>query len=202
MNKLNIQKYTPRVLGQYIEAFSVYRFDDDMDVQLFPKGVFEIVFQSHDAFQHNTAYSLGWKTRPQNFIGGLHNKSYHVKAGDRKNYCIVVEFKANTAKYFIPCKLHHFQNSLIDIFEVWGSDSIQLANKIHQEETDQGKIQQIENFLMNKFLGSKGSVIDEALHQILSSNGFVEVNQLATNAFLSLAQFRKRFKEEIGISPS
>ncbi len=201
-NTLNIQKYSPRVLHQYIESFSVYRFEGGADIQLFPKGVFEIVFQSNDDFQHKTAYSSGWETRPKSFVGGLHNKSYHVKPNGNKNFCIVVEFKPNTAKYFIPDKLYNFQNSIIDLFEIWGKDAIQLSRKINKENIGHNKIELIESFFLNKFITHKTSVIDNAICAIIASKGFVEVNELALNVVLSTSQFRKRFKEEIGISPS
>ncbi len=199
---LNIQKHRPKVLHHYIESFNIYRFNDDRDIQLFPKGVFELVFQSHDDFQHNTAYSAGWKMRPQNFIGGLHNKSYHVKPNGKKNICVVVEFKPNTAKYFIPYKLDNFQNAVIDIFEIWGTDAINLSQKIAKEKSDQNKVNLLESFLIDRFISQKTSVIDHALFSILNSRGFIEINTLANDATLSAAQFRKRFKEEIGISPS
>ena len=119
MYRLNFQKLSPTLLKQYIAAFYIYHFDANSDVQLFPKGVFEIVFQSDGRFQHNTSYSSGWQTRPQNFIGGLHNKSYHVKSCQKNSYCIVVEFKPDTAKYFIHHSLRDFQNNVVDTSEVW-----------------------------------------------------------------------------------
>lgn len=197
-----IQKYQPKVLHQYVESFNIYRFNGDQDIQLFPKGKFEIVFQSHDCFQHNTAYSSGWQMRPKSFIGGLHNKAYHVKPNGKKNICVVVEFKPNTAKYFIPYKLNQFENSVIDVAEIWGKSVNNLSNKISKEQSDKAKVALIESFLLDKFIEQKTSVIDNALFRIFASKGFIEINSLATDAALSSAQFRKRFKEEIGISPS
>ncbi len=201
-NTFTIQRYSPKVLHQYIESFNVYRFDGRGDIQLFPKGVFEIVFQSNDHFQHNTSYSLGWETRPKHFIGGLHNKSYQVKPNGNKNFCITVEFKANTARYFIPYKLHDFQNQVIDIFEIWGNAAQELSQKIAEEKLDHQKIALIESFLLDHFMPKKESIIDQALQIIIAAKGFMEISELANISSLSPAQFRKRFKEEIGISPS
>ena len=200
--KLNIETYAPRVLNQYLEGFKIYHFGAAMDIQLFPRGVFEIVFQSNNDFLHNTSYSLGWETRPKNFVGGLHNKSYQVKSNGERNFCIVVEFKPNTAKNFIPYKLHDFQNNVVDVFDIWGKDAADLSQRITEEKDDFKKIDLIEAFLLDKFVEQKGSVIDHAVASILASKGFVEINKLASNVALSAAQFRKRFREEIGISPS
>ena len=76
---LNIREYPPNLLSKYVANYSIYRFGENIDTQLYPKGIFEIVFQSNTNFQHNTSYSLGWQSRPKNFIGGLHNKSYTVR---------------------------------------------------------------------------------------------------------------------------
>ena len=127
---MTINTYRPKMLQTYIEAFKVYHFNNLEEVQLFPKGVFEMVFQSHHSFQHNTDYSNGWELRPRNFIGGLHTKSYYVNPGNIHNYCIVVEFKPNTAKYFIPEKLNTFQNAVIDINDIWGKSTKQLSQKV------------------------------------------------------------------------
>ncbi len=201
-SKLTIQRFTPKVLHQYIEAFKIYQFIDDLDVFLLPKGVFEIVFQSQHSFQHNTNYSSGWKLRPRNFIGGLHNQAYNVNSGTKENYCIVVEFKPNTAKYFIPEKLNAFQNAVIDIKEVWGTSASLLSQKLDRAKSQELKLEYIEDFLLQQFIMPKTSIVDVALQKIISSNGFEKINDLSQNASLSPAQFRKRFNEEVGISPS
>lgn len=199
---LNIETYRPKVLHQYIEAFKIYNFGEEENVFLLPKGVFEIVFQSQYGFQHNTNYSEGWKFRPRNFVGGLHNQAYNVISGRRGNYCLVVEFKPNTAKYFIPEKLDAFKNAVIDINEVWGEKAGILSNRIDNEDSNEGKIDLIEAFLLTCLEPPKDSVVDNALFSIFSANGNINVRQLSQGAYLSLAQFRKRFNEEVGISPS
>jgi len=201
-NTLTISSYPAKILHQYIQAFKVYHFIDKNDVFLVPKGVFEIVFQSQHSFQHNTNYSSGWKLRPRNFIGGLHNQSYHVNSGTGDNYCIVVEFKPNSAKYFIPEKLDLFQNAVIDINEIWGATAQLLSQNIDREVSDRRKVEHIESFLLGKFKIPKKSVIDASVQELISSNGFTRINDLSDNASLSIAQFRKRFREEVGIAPS
>ena len=199
---LNIQEYPPNLLRNYVAKYSLYRFGENIDTQLYPKGIFEIVFQSNTNFQHDTSYSAGWQNRPKNFIGGLHNKSYTVRANRNNNFCIAVEFKPNTAKYFIPYKLHNFQNNIVDILDIWGNGAIELSHKITAEKENTIKISLIEDFLLRRIIQQKTSIIDNAITIILTTKGFVEVSQLAKIIGLSKAQFRKRFKEEIGISPS
>lgn len=199
---LNILEYPPNLLSKYVANYSIYRFGENIDTRLYPKGIFEIVFQSNTNFQHNTSYSSGWQSRPKNFIGGLHNKSYTVRTNGNHNVCIAVEFKPNTAKYFIPHKLHNFQNNIVDIHDIWGNGAAELSHKITTEKENIDKISLIEDFLLQKLIQQDTSIIDNAVAIILASKGFIEIGELAKKIGLSNAQFRKRFKEEIGISPS
>ena len=103
---------------------------------------------------------------------------------------------------FIPEKLYSFQNAVVDIFDIWGASAQKLSSKIDREKSDKIKIEHIENFLLQKLIRPKESVIDSVVGKVIHSKGFIEVNDLANYAALSAPQFRKRFREEIGISPS
>ena len=199
---IHIQKYASKVLPHYINSINVYRFKKDVEVQLHPKGVFEIVFQCNDSFKHNTSYSSGWNTRPKSFIGGLHNKSYSIKSEADLNVCIAVEFKPNTAKYFIPEKLNLFQNNLVKVSDIWKDSHSKLLLKLEKQSSDLAKVRCIENFMTDKLINREESVVDKMIHIIHEKCGFVDIKQLAKSAQLSTSQFRKRFNEEIGISPS
>ena len=201
-SNLTILTFYPTVLNGYIEAFKIYHFTDSSDVFLIPKGIFELVFQSQNTFHHQTNYSSGWTLRPRNFIGGLHSQSYYVNSGSKENYCIVVEFKPNTARYFIPERLNLYKNATIDINDVWGNAAQVLSNKIDQAKDFKQKVRHIESFLVERLNPVHPSIIDESLREAYASNGFIEIAQLSKNAALSPAQFRKRFNEEVGMSPS
>jgi len=77
-----------------------------------------------------------------------------------------------------------------------------LSEKLNLEENDGNKVKLIENFLLGKMIEHKQSKIENALKLIFASEGFIEISELAKSSALSDAQFRKRFNNEIGISPS
>ena len=149
-HSLIVKHYRPKLLDRYIDSIDVYHFGKDKEILLHTKGVFEMVFQSNESFQHNTSYSSGWTTRPKNFIGGLHSKSYSIKPTGNQNLCIAIAFKPNTAKYFIPQKLNNFQNKLIEISEVWKDSNDLLIREMEQKGNDRDKINAIESFLAKK----------------------------------------------------
>lgn len=201
-SNLTVNKYSPNALKKYIRSINVYRFKGNSQVRFNPNGIFEIVFQSNSNFEHRTSYSSGWEKRPTSFVGGLHNESYDVKLNGKDGYCISVEFMPNTAKLFILEGLHNFKNNLIDISEIWGVSGLELSSQLKEVKSNKKRVDLIEVFFSDRFINRPKSVIDQSLESIHSSNGFVNMTELAKSVELSDAHFRCRFNQEIGISPS
>jgi len=199
---MRIVNYQPKVLTQYLENISIYSFEGEKVVQLHPKGTFELVFQDNNHFQHNTFYSGGWDRRPEAFLGGLHDHFYTVKPIAKNGYCIAVEFKPNAAKYFISGPLHVFKNELVDINNEWGNLGWELSIRLKEEKQNEKRVELIEHFLMKQFIQLKKSHIERSIELIHIKKGFIKIGELAKEAELSSAQFRKRFNEEVGIAPS
>jgi len=198
----SVHTYRPKVLGDYIQAFRIYRFVPNQTIRLVPKGVFEVVIQSDDGFLHNTAYSGGWTARPRYFVGGLHTRSNTVRPQGSHSYCIVAEFKPHTSRYFVPEMCNHFKDALISITDIWGASATKLTNDLQAHSSEMDKIDQLEHFFLNHLIRQGASTIDPTLRMISPAKGGVPVATLAKAVKLSAAQFRKRFKEEIGLSPS
>ena len=136
------------------------------------------------------------------FVGGLHHTHYNVKSVSVNNECLAVQFKPNAVKHFIDEKLHYFQNELISINDLWGSKALTLADSVMAEVHQDKKIDLIEDFLIDQFSQKSESAIDNAIELIHNSHGFIEIGDLSKKIGLSTSQFRKRFNEEIGISPN
>ena len=198
----HIIKLAPKRLKSYIDAISIYNFDDFFNTTLYPKGTFEIVFQSHQQFHHNTSYTKEWERRPMHFVGGLHHTHYNVKSVSDNNQCLAVQFKPNSVKHFIDEKLHYFQNELISINDLWGTEALTLADSVMTEVYQNRKIELIEDFLIQQFSEKPKSAVDNAIEMIHNLYGFIEIGDLSEKVGLSTSQFRKRFNEEIGISPN
>ena len=197
-----VQRFSPTILKEYIESINIYKFEQDSNVELIPKGVFEVIFQNSKNFKHNTSYSNGWQIRPKSFIGGLHNKAYKIESLGINNFCISVEFKKNAAKYFIKESLPNFFNNLVEISEVWGDSSINLSQKILEEDNIINKINHIEEFFSKQFIKQDCTLIDSIINKISSNNGFIKVTELSQQVGLSESHFRKKFRDEVGVSPS
>ncbi|MEM7086239.1 MAG: helix-turn-helix domain-containing protein [Bacteroidota bacterium] len=195
--QLILETHCPRYLTGYIDSIACYTFSRNHCVTFCPEGAFKLVFLDSDQFQYQVQCGK-WESCSKKFVWGPHNMYHQLKSKKDKGVCVIVNFKPGKAKYFIPGKLDKYQNRLIDIGSVW--------NKRNEEEIivalESPNARNVEAFLLNRLLYRKKSLIDNAMESIVSNKGVVEINYLAKSIKLSSSHFRKRFKEEVGISPS
>jgi AraC-like DNA-binding protein len=170
-------------------------------VNLQPEGYFELILQTDGEFYQRSNYESEGERRPAEFIGGLHNKSYFIRPGQKESCLISVNFKPHTARYFIPERLNIFKNRIVCLNDVFNKSSVSGLRPFSPGNDVKDMINMIESFLINNFTEFGRSVIDHSLGIILRKKGFVSIKELASLACLSDAQFRRRFNEEIGMSP-
>lgn len=197
----NVVKYKPKLLSKYIACYKVYHFAEAKEVALDPEGYFEMIFQLENDFLHNTAMTEGWELRPQNFVGGLHTKSYRIKPTVSNTKIFGIEFKSNGAKHFIPDKLQLYKNRTVNLNDVMADMAGEAIGQNAMQGMSEGNISIIENCLAKAYREQKFSAIDKALEMMENRKGFINIEELAKRVSLSSAQFRKRFNEEVGMSP-
>ena len=166
-----------------------------------PGGYFELIFQLNCSFQQTNPDGLGWQERPDHFIGGLHNRAHSVKPLKNGAQLISVKFKPHCARYFIPERLNLFKNKIVNLEDVFPHASRHGLEDIYSAENISAKLERIENFLTTVFKQKTDSRIDQVLYEIYRRKGFVAIEDLTGKAFLSRSQLRKRFNEEVGMSP-
>lgn len=196
----DILRVKPTHLKDFINWFSVCHFHDIKPLRLNPEGYFELIFQVDGDFFQTTPEGL-WKTRPRHFIGGLHNKSYTIKPENKSSFLISVNFKPNCARFFIPEKLHYFKNQVIPLDEVFKPSKLEKIKRLDGFDSVGKKIELIEAFLLKIMTDRIFSPVDNALNSIIYANGFIDIGSLAESSCLSPSQLRKRFNEEVGMSP-
>jgi len=191
----------PKRVGAFVKSYNVYYFTDTCPVKLNPEGQFELIFQVDGDFWQMPVQHENWEKRPSFFIGGLHNKSFYIKPSNTNSKLISVVFKPNCAKYFIPESLHYFKNRTVNLRDVFEKGAPQLPEKIDQSSLLDKAVALIEMFLLQVFTHKNESRIDDTVHTLFRSRGFASIAELAKQACLSDAQYRRRFNEEIGMSP-
>lgn len=192
-------------LAKYVDSVNFFHNNNPTDSQnlLFdatPEGVFELVFQNNDAVWQKSHQEVHWKRRDEAFVGGLHQQRYLLKLPPDTEI-ISVRFKPGAFKYVFSGALNEFANEKIPVVDLWQSAGKQLSQKLRRNQTPGEKIELIGGFIIDQLNDGRYSVIDETVRHIMNHRGLVDLPDLEQKSHLSSAQFRKRFREEVGLSP-
>lgn len=203
MNKgsFHINRFTSHRFNKYIECIKFYDFKDDKPIQLSPEGCFEMILQLDYSFYNETSATKGWEVRPHNFLGGLHNKSYRIRSENKGSKLISIQFTQNGAMHFIPDKLTLFKNKIICLDDIYSPSVLKSLLDLDLEQNSQTTLSKLDCFLEAIFKERAPSPIEPGLQMILKQNGTVSIDGIAARVGLSASHFRKRFNEEIGMSP-
>jgi AraC-like DNA-binding protein len=190
---------------QVVESVMFFKNSHDSDNQqvLFeasPEGVFELVFQQGNTVWQKAQHDSVWQQRDDAFVGGLHQQSYQVKLTPGAEI-ISVRFRPGAFKYVFAGRLNDFINAKVPVSEVWSDQGRRLSATISQQTNCADQLQAIAGFIQSRMDQSRRSVIDDAVSQVIQSEGRLTVAQLEQMVPLSQAQFRKRFREEVGLAP-
>ncbi|MEZ5083281.1 MAG: helix-turn-helix transcriptional regulator [Bacteroidales bacterium] len=200
-NTYHISHHRPKYLSPFIYGFSIYHFTDNAPVRLNPEGYFELIFQLNGGFHQKPTDTGDWVSRPEFFVGGLHNKSFNIRPEKKGSKLISVNFKPQYTRFFIPDKLHVYKNKVVELNDIFRLTELKKIEPLQNNGHPENKLDLIESFLGGIFKDKSTTTIDRALHIIFQKNGFVNIRELAEKSCLSISQFRKRFNEEVGMSP-
>ena len=188
-------------LSEDIERIALYRFTDGDTIRFFPEGRIELLFQLQGEFLHRTRFDSDWVKRPGVFVGGLHDHAYHVKPLSSGGLCMGLLFRPGTASKYIPVALNTLKNQVRAAKDIWGSSGQILTSEMLKLRDFGSRLVHIERFLRKYTRGSSEVIFREISREIEEEPCANLVQQQAQQACYSVAQFRKRFGEEIGIAP-
>ena len=192
-------------LNAYIDSINFFSNAHQSDTKniLFdaaPEGVFELVFQTNDAVWQKNINDDIWKRRDEAFIGGLHQQGYQIKLLPETEV-MSVRFKPGAFKYVFAGRLNDFANQKVPLVDIWQKPGLRLYNQLKNLSRHEDKINLVASFIENRLDINKRSAIDESVQDIVSQKGDIDISSLELQSHLSSAQFRKRFREEVGLSP-
>lgn len=187
----------------YIERFEWYDFADDAGVReypIFPLGLPHLIIQLDRAVVHKTSFSAGWVNRPHAFVGGPFENGYLLKIGPSTRIFSVV-FKPGKLGHFIAGKVSEYKNRLVPLDVLWGSAGVVLAAQFMDAKNDITRVETITRFLSQQWKVQNTAAIEHAAQQLMDSSGLLSIRNIRAMTNYSTSHFRKRFTEEIGLSP-
>ncbi len=114
---------------------------------------------------------------------------------------LVLQFHPGKFRCFHSAPVSTWTNNLVPLNEIWGSAAEELTERLWLSNDVEIRKNLITQFLANKCLDTRPSLIDHAINQIISHAGAGKIGEIARQHHLSVAHFRSRFKNEVGLSP-
>ncbi len=192
-------------MQRYVESISFFNNahrSDSRDV-LFdaaPEGVFEVVFQSNELVWQKNQHDQLWQQRDEAFVGGLHQQSFQIKLPPETEL-MSIRFQPGAFKYVFAGRLNDLANAKVPLVDIWQQEGKKLNDQLKMHTAHQDKIKLVAAFIASKLNVAKRSAIDESVQAIVAGKGVVNIAALEFQSHLSTAQFRKRFREEVGLPP-
>ena len=201
----SMNRYILPPLQEHVESVQFFKgYEQQQDCDLVfsghPEGIFELVFQNTPSIWQSNDFGGTWSLRDEALIGGLHQNDYRLQLAPESEMA-VIRFKPGSFKYFVAEKLHAFTDRCVGVTDIWGQRGKKLHDRLNLLTCEREKLLVIGRFLQHEFNRSQQSVIDEAVKKLVASNGIIDLKSLQELSCLSPAQFRKRFREEVGLSP-
>jgi len=205
MNPLIPDKlYILAPLNQLVESVMFFKNSSSTQhqqqtISALPEGMFELVIQRGQGVWQKDLHQRDWTQRNDCFIGGLHHHSFQIRLAPQTEITSV-RFRPGAFKHVYDGPLHELANGKVPVTDLWGSDGQQLLHQARQQSSDKGLLGVIGSFLTARLHHRKASGIDAVVRCILQEQGRTHIKDLLSLAHLSEAQFRKRFREEVGLS--
>ncbi len=177
-------------LSKYIECFWYSKSLPGNNVRVVPDGCMDIIL-NYNQSRFLKAELVGTMTE-------------HIFSSDNEyTYQISIRFKPGGIYPLIKDSLHQFNNKIVDLELISKDITCTLNEIIEKQYSIERSIVQIQKYLTTLYINSKSfdKRIYNATEQILNNKGENSIDKLSKDNCLSLRQFERKFKSNIGIGP-
>lgn len=195
----------PNTLEKYVRHFWVLEGEASNETPYIHRamadGSVELIFHYHGIFNELItdgeiikSFSAGFDAQSQK----MRRYSTHTNFGIFGVYMYPF---ALSQLFSIPAS--EITNQSIELKTLLGKEENGLEERIYLAKTTSERVEIITLFLEQRLNKNNKAVpgVFESINHIIHSNGFIDIDTLASNNFLSRRQFERNFKEFSGFSP-
>jgi AraC-like DNA-binding protein len=113
---------------------------------------------------------------------------------------IGIRFRPGRAHPFFRLPLSALTDQHVDLRELWGSDAVNVAERIAMQPSIAGRIAVIEAELLRR-LGEHDPRVDAAVAWITRSGGRLPIERVAAEIGISRQHLSRRFLQHVGVTP-
>lgn len=143
----------------------------------------------------------GFEEQPLTVVIGPQFSRVNIKVQSRL-YAIRVDFRPGGLYRMLGIPMHELFDGGFDALHFFGAEMRNINEQLRQTfNLEEGKTI-VEQFLLKKAKCLKQMLpFDAAMHVLLTHNGEIAIEKIASLSCLSLKQFERKCKERIGMNP-
>ncbi len=193
-------------LQKYVRKYQVFRFVFDKEIippikHHYPRPEHCITFYIRDAQKFTYSIPITIQSYPQCVINGMHKVPVHRYAGN-DFLAIKVILRPSVLYQLVKFPLNKLTNTFIDAEDIWGNDVSSVCNRLKELNELPDMITVIESFIESRIKKVKSdcSHLDKVFDFVLHEKNDASIDWLASQCYLSVRQFIRKFEERIGVS--
>jgi len=198
---MNIETYSPsESLKPYIKNYLVIESGEVLINRVLPDTSLVIAFRFKG--QINYIDGNGMDVLPPSVISGL-RKSVRLINYAKDTASFIIVFKETGAAAFFREPLHELWEDSVPLDNFIALQKISIIEEqLAEAMNNRQRVSLIETFLLARlYHPGADKFVSNALMAIHSSNGNVNIKNLADKLYISQDAFEKRFRKAIGASP-
>lgn len=201
-----LAEYSPsEYLKPFVDVFWGGSFNTASEAlfnqRVLPNGYVQLIFHLSDL--HCELYKEGqWQKSPPYTLIGIYAKPYIVQfKGLVEVFAIRFKPEGFYSIFGVPAAL--FASTFEDIESVLDKPFNEWCAKIREAKSTTEIINHIECFLLAKLQGNRAPItyLNRAAEIIRKTNGFIRVEDVAQQSYISIRQLEREFTGKIGITP-
>ena len=166
-----------------------------------PDGCMEMIFHHGDLYRQylQDGNSI---IQPRCFVIGQLTRPLEIEPTGKIGI-FSVRFHPFGFTPFTTKPIKAFENSAIDLSEVFGKEGLDIATNILKAATSQKRLEIIDAFLQNRLTQSQtiDQIVESTVETILTANGQISIHELSQQTRVNRRQLERKFAAVIGLSP-
>jgi AraC-like DNA-binding protein len=203
---VRLKEYEPvDLLKPYVEFFWEGEFNrhgmSRLQQRVIPNGYVEMIIHLSD-LHCDLSRGNAWRQSPDYTIIGLYTKPYEVHFSNFVNV-FGIRFKPEGFYNVFGVPSAEFSEKFEDMEDIAGVAFREFCEKLRESATASGKLIIAEEYLLRNLEYKKLNMdyVNRAAEIIRKVNGFIRIEDLSGEVYISKRQLEREFKRKVGISP-
>lgn len=203
---VQLKEYEPvDLLKPYVEFFWEGEFNrhgvKKLQQLVIPNGYVEMIIHISD-LHCDLLRGDTWGQSPDYTLIGLYTKPYEVHFRDLVNV-FGIRFKPEGFYNVFGVPAAEFSEKFENMEDLAGAAFREYCGKLRESPTASGKLIISEEFLLQNLEKKRLNMdyVNHAAEIIRKANGFLRIEDLAGQVYISIRQLEREFKRKVGISP-